>query len=455
MTSEHQSEGGVAAAVLREGGGPGFLARWWPAVSGVLWLGAALAGLLALLLEPSLAERLLSADGRLEPASRTVLRVMQAVSAAVALMLFEAGRRFRYRSVGKERLVLGAVFASAATLVSLLLCEAGLRAASNLRPLTAERHFFFVHDDTLGWRHRPGAVARFKDATVRINSNGLRDDELAAAAAASEFRVLFLGDSQVFGDGVEGGETLVQRFEAEFEGVQAINAGVIGYGTDQQVLYYEREGAALAPRVTFVGLNAYDLRDNIANRVRSGYLKPRFELADTGLRLVNVPVSRGSLVDRIQRYVRSQSYLYTFLTSGSRLRGRGAGGDASEREFPDVYPPGARIEAALGITGELLGRLAADVHRREGRLVVLFLPYEMDFGADEAYRARSNRLVRTLEERGQREGFLTWDLRPYLDPSRRLYLDRMHFSREGHRQVAAALKALCLEHGLIRSDHAR
>jgi hypothetical protein len=417
-------------------------------------LGATIAIGVAILLASGASDSWLSDDGRLEASSRRLLTILQMALAGAGLGLFALGRAFRRHSARKERLVIGTVFAAAACIVSIALCEVGLRATSSIRPLRAERHFFFLHDAVLGWKHRPGAVARFKDAVVRINSRGLRDDEVAGAPPRTELRLLFLGDSQVFGDGVEAEETFVQGLEQGFRGVDAINAGVIGYGTDQQLLYYEREGAALHAKLIAVGLNAYDLRDNISTRVRSGYLKPRFELTDGTLSLANVPVSQGSIVDRVQRWLRSQSHLYTFLTAGSRASANRGEGPAPSRAN-DIYPSDAQMDGALAVTRELLRRLAADVRKHGGQLVVIFLPYQMDFSADADYTAQSDRLVRILEQTGAESNFLTWDLRPHLRPDANLYLDTMHFNAEGHRQVAAALTKLSLDHRVISGDHAR
>ena len=90
----------------------------------------------------------------------------------------------------------------------------------------------------------------------------------------------------------------MQKLEANVGRLQALNAGVIGYGTDQQVLYYEKNGTRYGADTTLVCLNAYDLRDNVSSRVRSGYIKPLFNLAGGRLELVNVPISKGSILDQ-------------------------------------------------------------------------------------------------------------------------------------------------------------
>jgi hypothetical protein len=430
-----------------------FLERRWSIVRGGVWSAAVAAVALAVVLHPSFAERWLSSDGELSPASTRMLITIQLTLVAAAGLLALVGRRFRRYTTANQYLVLGVVFAIGSVIGTVLLCEASLRATAGVRPLRADRHFFFVHDDLLGWRHRPGAIAMFKDAIVRINADGLRDDEIAAKRADGEWRVLFLGDSQVFGDGVASEDTFVQRLEAEDGRLQAINAGVIGYGTDQQLLYYEKNGTRYDADITLVGLNAYDLRDNISSRVRSGYIKPRFTLADGRLELVNVPISKGSLLDRSQRMLTTQSDLYTLIDQTLLRRGPAADEGGRGQAAAEVFPPENEMNAALDITAAVLARLAANVRARGGKLVVAFLPYEMDFAGDRRYKGLVNRVVERVESTGHREGFLVFDLRSHLGSGRALYLDRMHFNPEGHRRVADALKALLFQNRLFPTTH--
>lgn len=431
----------------------GLLKRHWQAVRVAVWTLVGLFTVSAVILYPTIAERVLSSDGQLAPAARRMLFVIEAVLLVTAGLIAMASRRLRQHTPRNERLVLGTVFGVCSIAVSLFLCEVGLRAASGFRPLRADRHFFFLHDELLGWRHRPGAVALFKNAVVRINSAGLRDDELPNPGSSDGPRVLFLGDSQVFGDGVASDDTFVQRLEREFRSLQAINAGVIGYGTDQQVLYFEQEGHRFGARTTVVGLNAYDLRDNISTRVRSGYIKPRFELAAGRLQLANVPISKGSVIDRAQRELRTRSHLYTLINQ--RWDGEVESRSDGQRDLTEqVFPPDGQMEKALDVTVALLSRLASAIRARDARLAVVFLPYDMDFTGDRRYAERVDRLVQTLEHAGRDCGFVVFDLRPYLKDGRGLFIDRMHFNPEGHRRVAAILKSLLAESAFIRASHA-
>ena len=429
------------------------LERRWTLVRAGIWSAVAAAVVLSVLLYPPFAERWLSSDGALSPASKRTLIMIQLALVAVAGLLVVAAKRLRQHTPSHERLVLGVAFAVGSVIATLLLCEVSLRAMSDFRPLRADRHFFFVHDDLLGWRHRAGAVAVFKGAVVRINADGLRDDEVAADRGEGERRVLFLGDSQVFGDGVSSEETFVQKLEANVRRLQALNAGVIGYGTDQQVLYYEKNGTGFGAETTLVCLNAYDLRDNVSSRVRSGYIKPLFNLAGGRLELVNVPISKGSILDQSQRMLTTQSYLYTLIDQTLLRRGLSADEGGRTQAAAEVFPPDKQMNTALDVTSALLARLASAVRARGGTLAVVFLPYEMDFSDDRRYDSLADRLVGRLEAVGRSENFPVFDLRSQLGDGRALYIDRMHFNPEGHRRVAEALKGLMLGTGLLPATH--
>ena len=100
---------------------------------------------------------------------------------------------------------------------------------------------------------------------VSINSLGLRGAE-PGAKAAGERRVLMLGDSLVFGYGVEAEQALPQRLEAALRtgGVQATvgNAGVPGYGCSHAVSHMarleQRFGADAFVLCGFLGNDAMD-----------------------------------------------------------------------------------------------------------------------------------------------------------------------------------------------------
>jgi lysophospholipase L1-like esterase len=121
-------------------------------------------------------------------------------------------------------------------------------------------------DPWLFWRLRPNANAgqdpTDKNAQI-INSRGFRSDEFEPAKKPGEFRVITLGDSCTFGDGVANWETYSKVLEKNLQAQRpqtpttVINAGVPGYTSYQARTYLENELIKLKPDVVtiYVGLN--------------------------------------------------------------------------------------------------------------------------------------------------------------------------------------------------------
>jgi hypothetical protein len=95
-------------------------------------------------------------------------------------------------------------------------------------------------DPILRYRNMPSVQRSAAGASYGHDVRGHR--EPAAAAAADVPAVAFLGDSTTYGFGVDAEETVPQLL-AEFLGdrVSAINLGVCGFGTAQEVALYKRD----------------------------------------------------------------------------------------------------------------------------------------------------------------------------------------------------------------------
>jgi lysophospholipase L1-like esterase len=323
--------------------------------------------------------------------------------------------------------------------------------------MTRQRHFFFRHDPQLGWSHRPGVTCTFKRQVVRINSRGLRDDEIPHEKPPNEFRILCLGDSQLFGDGVAGEDTLPGRLETKLVDAQVINAGVIGYGTDQQLLFFRHQGRRYRPDVTIVTLNAYDFRDNISDRVRSGYRKPWYALvAEERLALRGVPVPPPDLTERADRWLNQSVCLYHFVRTRLRRGGRRSGeAGAASGIAPDVFPSPERMSEAVRVTERLLAAITAEAARAESRVVVAYLPYRLDFEKDLPYQ-KTARVVRAEIKRFSSKNNIAFlDLCDELEGRDvdGLFLDAMHLSAAGNDLVAQIIAERLTSLGLLPSRH--
>jgi len=138
-------------------------------------------------------------------------------------------------------------------------------------------------DSELGWKKRANASVRRSssefDIELKTNSLGLRDDELDLEKPADEHRVLCLGDSFVLGYTVDRKDLFVDLLEeawrAEGRPVQVINGGTEGWSTDQEVLWFLKDGAALAPDTVVLFAYENDIY-YCGERRYTRYPKPRF-----------------------------------------------------------------------------------------------------------------------------------------------------------------------------------
>jgi lysophospholipase L1-like esterase len=129
------------------------------------------------------------------------------------------------------------------------------------------RTFRFLYYEDVG---DTGDPSRAKHAAVaRINALGLRGRDFPMEKPANTSRILFVGDSFTFGEGVQDDETfasvLQERLRSEVENserrYQVINAGVSGYNTKDEVLNLRMKWLDLEPDtvvLVFYLNDAYD-----------------------------------------------------------------------------------------------------------------------------------------------------------------------------------------------------
>jgi lysophospholipase L1-like esterase len=274
----------------------------------------------------------------------------------------------------------------AAALTSILVAlEVGLRVVSvpaieiHRRALArAESANFFEYDADLGWRGRAGAhgslVGWEFTTDVRLNARGFRDLE-TGPKRPHVFRIVLLGDSIVWGHGVDQtqryGDLVAEALRRRGMAVETINLAVSGYGTDQELLLWEREGGRYCADLVLLGLYENDVRENTL-AAQGPYPKPYFRPSSDGvLMLQNVPVprvpdlppappARGPRV-WLQRHLRVGAAL-AFVRQAFRRP------DASATARPEA-PPGG-----VDLTAVLVGRLAASVGRDGSAFAVVVLP---------------------------------------------------------------------------------
>ena len=313
---------------------------------------------------------------------------------------------------GLQRVVL----AAGATALALLLGELLWRAARTSRYGPTTNPEYVPSDGELGWRYRPLARARHRDdgfdVAIEINAHGFRDGPFEERSDRP--RIVALGDSLTFGWGVEAHEGFTSQLEERLA-ADVLNLGVSGYGTDQELLLWERQGRALRPRVVLLTVCANDLEE-IARPAAYGRSKPWFSLRDGALQLGGTarPASPFAEWSHLARSVQAWSV------------------KRSTPPLGDAERPGAEaLQCAL------VARLAGEVQADGARLLVVI------DGADApASCLRSS---------------TAWDLldvRPALEVAARTAPVRFatdpHWTPHGHRAVAEAIASRLEENGWLR-----
>jgi hypothetical protein len=189
----------------------------------------------------------------------------------------------------RERLI-AALLAAGGVAAALVLGEAALRAVGFSYP------GFYFPDELTGGRLRPGAAgwSRAEGETyVKISSQGLRDREHPIDKPPGVYRIAVLGDSYAEAMQVSIAQAfwslLPQHLErcgfAPGRRIEAINFGVSGYGTAQELLTLRGRAWSYAPDLVLLAFfPGNDVRNN-SKALEKDDLRPFFLLRDGALEL--------------------------------------------------------------------------------------------------------------------------------------------------------------------------
>ncbi|GAB4263815.1 MAG: hypothetical protein Kow0080_02480 [Candidatus Promineifilaceae bacterium] len=356
---------------------------------------------------------------------------------------------------------------------------------------------FWEPHPTLGWRNIPGASGWEScygecQVKVRINSLGLRDEEIPYEKPPGTRRILFLGDSMTAGMQVTLEETFVKQVETYlhaqgYDSWQTVNAAVNGYGTDNELVFYREEGFKYEPDVVVLAVYlANDVYNNsrvLDLRTGGQRHKPFFTLDENGALVIhNYPVENtDSFWVNVGTFLKKHFQLPRFIAQTLSLRGASpdwlkpvvalfsGGGEAdkgdtavSANNSPPVrttpvticdaaYTP--EIEEAWNITKALIQELRTEVEASGAQFMVVSIPTLAQTipPADGVswYCPRPNEELNTfLDEEGI----------PYIDllsafqayspkGGKLLYYERdFHMTAPGHKEAGRQIGSFLLEH---------
>ena len=248
----------------------------------------------------------------------------------------------------------------------------------------------YQRDSILSYRLTPSHTGVFSNrveyrTTVRTDERGLRIPAGAAGARADARRVLMLGDSFVFGQGVDAEDALPLQIEQALaqrgDSVSVLNGGVVGYSTVQELAWFERIGGSLKPDVVIVGFFlGNDLQDN-----RTSSLE-RFVRG-----VITAPPSRWYSPATEWAYRHSELYDLVRKVPETWADRRRNGPNAVVTGYSRKYlPPDDSVyRQEIAITASALGGLADHARGVGARLFVVLIPE-----AIQVERARQGKLLR-------------------------------------------------------------
>jgi len=211
---------------------------------------------------------------------------------------------------------------------------------------------------------------------VDTNRAGFRDVERVPGARKDGPRILVLGDSFMEALQVEKEDGLPSRLERELEAltglpIEVATAAVSGWGTDDQLTWYRRDGDRWQADLVLVGVTLHnDVSDNLEERHHlygTAGLEPRPN--------ERIPWLEYQIL-RLKALLAGHSHLYRYLTGRTRNRDVAKRGAALDRHVVDLLreDAGARLDGGWRITEALLSELDQLARYRGAKLALFLIP---------------------------------------------------------------------------------
>lgn len=214
--------------------------------------------------------------------------------------------------------------------IILLILEIGLRFTYKSWKLKRKykdkiKEVFFNHHPKFGWLGIPcikGIDTNGRDYfyNVSVNKNGYRDTQHNIKKQKNEKRILFLGDSFIWGTGAEFNETIPQKTQEVLKNkYAAINMGIGGFSPDQAYLVYKHEGIKYDPEIVILAIYiGNDIYCNGLSKIEGRYPKPKYILQNNNISLSNVPVPKLKTKQKKHHFakrLKKKLYIHSALAS--------------------------------------------------------------------------------------------------------------------------------------------
>jgi len=328
---------------------------------------------------------------------------------------------------------------ASSTILTLVLAE-GVVLRGVLRYNGLSDLAIYERDIELGWTIVPNArgwhAALDFGLWLRSDEHGFRspvDDGPAPPVPEGAQQILVLGDSFAFGWGVAADRMFSTELERQLSPrgrpYAVRTAAVPGYSTDQEYLQWRRLSTHVHPDRVVLLFHQSDPPGNIrewSDMGKFSYGKPRFDIANGRLALVNVPVpdkrllAPDSALEPAKKLLRPLA-MYAVLQSAMRNGIHLPAPRVAAQPVPVLDP------AAYTVTAALLEALDADIRAHGATLFVALIPTEP------VMTARLAEICHTL-------GIAFLDLQPaFANQTDVLLVHDGHWNAKGHAIAARAV----------------
>jgi len=185
------------------------------------------------------------------------------------------------------------VLAGVSILAALMACELVLRAYDRYppppNPFTPRRPELYTADPNVGYTLWPSRTTTYRypiasdlDIPLVSNSDGFRNGR-EFDERDGRTRILVVGDSFVFGDGVRAEERLTEQLEARNPAWHVDNMGMTGWGVDLMIRALEHLGRKADPDVVVLAVYTDDFRRLLPYYAGQGFGFQKFELHGSAL----------------------------------------------------------------------------------------------------------------------------------------------------------------------------
>jgi hypothetical protein len=320
--------------------------------------------------------------------------------------------------------------------LALGLADIGVRLANRWFP------YFYCYDAYRGWGLNPGAHGWYRRegvAYVRINNEGFRGPDYPQRKPQGVIRVAVLGDSYVEAIQVPEDKTFTAIIAREFSDcpvlggkrVEAMNFGVDGYGTAQELVTLQRKVWQYSPDIVVLAIFlGNDVRNNSVV-LEGDQCRPFYSNRDGRLRLtgplVDSPAYRTWCEARFD--YRDLRFVGLFKNTWETVK-HGAGAPTAERPVErainyNIYKPPAdhAWEDAWQLTEALIRAIRDDVVRHDAVFLALTEDTSIQVWPEPQTRKRFEEKLgvsdlfypdRRIAELGRRNQFEVLNLAPVL-----------------------------------------